>query len=147
MDETNNFCDLYFREIQTSDFQPIKNIHTLLFPVSYGDKFYKSICSGKGTDGLPIISIIATLRTTGEIVGFILAQIENTIESGLFSTRSAHDSACYILTLGTLPLFRRRGLATYLVNECRNHCISIKTCGAVRTTFGICEHFPMCVFL
>ncbi len=139
MEGTDIFSDLLFREIEETDFQPIKDIHSLLFPVSYGDNFYKSVCSKKGTDGLPIISIIAVSRVNGQIIGFILAQISsvrNAEESNLFYTRSADDLACYILTLGALPSFRRRGLASYLICECKCHCLSIKTCGAVS---GFCN--------
>lgn len=124
--------DIYFRSILPSDFEVVKNLHDEFFPVKYSDSFYKDACNSVGIKNGKLFTSIAT-TANGAIVGFILAQIMPIAdcEDDYLLDENIRADICYILTLGVVKAFRRTGLASALVNECRQYSMCHQQCGAV----------------
>lgn len=130
--------DVMYRPIEPSDFDAIKSIHEDLFPVSYGDVFYRAVCEGEPNSGKRsrLFSSIAVSKISGSMLGFILAQISPVDEvdqddNDLFQRCGPQDSICYILTLGAIKEYRRSGLGTKLIKQCTEYCNAIRSCGAI----------------
>ena len=131
--------DVVYRPIEPLDFDDIKSIHEDIFPVSYGDLFYRAVCDGEPNSGKnsKLFSSIAVSKTSGRMLGFILAQVSSVDEvdeddNDLFQRQGPQDSLCYILTLGLIEEYRRSGLGTRLLNQCTEYCLtSVRSCGAI----------------
>lgn len=41
--------EVYFRGIQPSDYEQLKLLHEVFFPVRYSENFYRDACNGIGT--------------------------------------------------------------------------------------------------
>lgn len=125
-----------FREIQSTDFQVIKELHEELFPVKYSDVFYENTCNGKGVGGGKLYSSLAVV--SGQVVGFLLAQMvlypSKCEDKDLFSHDKQPKYVCYILTLGLTKEYRRSGLGTALIRQCEEYASLNWDCGAVRPT-------------
>lgn len=123
-----------FREIESSDFQVIKDLHEELFPVNYSDTFYQNTCDGIGIGGGKIYSSLAVV--SGQVVGFILAQMmlypSKCEDKDLFSIDKQPKYVCYVLTLGLTKEYRRSGLGTTLIKRCEEFASMNWECGAVR---------------
>ena len=123
-----------FRGLLPSDFEEIKALHEEMFPVKYSDHYYQNICNGIGLHKGMIYSDIAISNESGLIAGFIVAQLmtyPDQCEDELFMTGKQPSSACYILTLGVRREYRRTGLATTIINHCKQFAIDSHNCGAI----------------
>lgn len=148
-----------FRVIAPNDHERIKALHEECFPIRYSDRFFHEACLGIGFEGGNLYTSLAVLRTTGEVVGFIFAQIMPESEcgdSGLLDRKGHHHQGgnltnnnnggknssnksntedmsfvCYILTLGLKQAYRRSGLGSKLLAQCIAYAESNRHCGAV----------------
>jgi hypothetical protein len=101
---------LRYRELNLTDYDEIKQLHELLFPVRYSDHFFNCIVRGKGLNHQPIISRVAIDISTSYIIGFIIAQFNlySTCDDENLLDKDAKE-VCYIMTLGTKPEYARTG--------------------------------------
>ena len=147
-----------FRVIAPNDNDRVKSLHEECFPIRYSDRFFRDACLGIGFEGGNLFTSLAVLRTTGEVVGFIFAQIMPESEcgdSGLLDRKTHHNGGnltnnnnggknssnksntedmsfvCYILTLGLKREYRRGGLGSKLLAQCLAYAESNRYCGAV----------------
>jgi ribosomal protein S18 acetylase RimI-like enzyme len=124
--------NILFRTIRQSDFEEIKKLHELFFPVRYTDAFFVDACEGKGVNNGNLQTTIAT--KSSRIIGFIFSQflkINESEEYHIVQEDSNISESLYILTLGVSHEYRRTGIATKLLNECINLANSNKKCGVV----------------
>lgn len=144
---TNNF---FVRPIQPQDREIIQQLHEEWFPVDYQSEFYDDLVLGKichtGEDLYTRVVLDTTTATTGDdnhkIVACIVAaripfsrlnrkSRELLLPPNVFGIQR-HSSACYIMTLGTIPDYRKLGLATMLVQQCvQDLIVPDETCGAL----------------
>jgi ribosomal protein S18 acetylase RimI-like enzyme len=122
-----------FRGIQVDDKDAMISLHHDFFPVSYSSAFFDKMVVGMGLyDGF-LYSVIAE-DGTGAIVGFLLAQIlaypEQCEDREIFSFPNP-ENVCYILTLGCVEKYRRKGLGTALIEHCKDYARNTERCGAV----------------
>lgn len=147
-----------YRSILPGDYDALKHLHEEMFPVRYSKKFYEDAVMGIGLRKKPLYSLIAV--KDGEMVGFVLGQfmsMNETDEKDLIDSsklpiegeggqdgdnRSTLSAAqvnahldrlqfMYILTLGCIPKYRRKGLASTLMKHLISHAQEQPTCAAV----------------
>lgn len=131
---------LTYRSIRAGDRILIQKLHLELFPVHYADSFYDNMIKGIGMYGGSIYSVIID-DGDGNIAGFAIAQMlqyPSQIEDANLFASPAPMYGCYILTLGVASSHRRLGLATKLLNKCKEFARSNSQCGAV----SIPVHLP-----
>uniref|UniRef100_A0A0K0FA91 N-terminal methionine N(alpha)-acetyltransferase NatE n=2 Tax=Strongyloides TaxID=6247 RepID=A0A0K0FA91_STRVS len=83
-----------------------KIINSSVFPVQYSEKFYQEILNEDVQD----FSRIVILKSSGTPIGAVSCRIA----SPKLGTNLT-DSDLYIMTLGTLPAYRRRKIGTILL--------------------------------
>jgi ribosomal protein S18 acetylase RimI-like enzyme len=123
---------IHFRPICASDFQEIKALHEEFFPVKYSDSFYKEACQSIGINKSHLFTAIA--MDSNKIIGFVFAQFIPLSESedrSLVKSNAKYLDACYILTLGIKPEYRRTGLASKLLLQCIDYAKLNKQCGVI----------------
>jgi histone acetyltransferase MCC1 len=124
---------LKFRDINPADREQIVRLHEQLFPVRYNPKFYDDMVQSIGINKGKLRSII-TEDSDGNIVGFVLFQLfqypSQSQDLDLFQHPNP-SSVFYILTLGVINEYRRKGLASYLLSLCKEHAKKVVGCGGV----------------
>lgn len=112
---------VYYRPLQPSDFDELKDAHVHLFPIDYEDSFF-----AKAVKGLSKIFTLGAFELKGgneTLVGFVTARlmVMNEMDSkdrrhmGLIGDCWNLEHAAYILTLGVSPKFQKQGIATTLI--------------------------------
>jgi ribosomal protein S18 acetylase RimI-like enzyme len=122
-----------FRSINIDDFKVIKSLHEDFFPIRYSDSYYIDVCKGRSRSG-ELFTRVAVSQVNNEIVGFVIAQIQQLDlceDKDLFRIASTARKICYILTLGMKETHRRFGLGTKLINLCTEYSKFFLDCGAV----------------
>lgn len=136
---------IYFKEIQQSDLEEIKKLHTEWFPLSYPQSFYDKILTKANVIA---IGCFITLTLNNEPRELILGTIISRIKTGnddiqeiqkhidavklsqesyltqflsmiscksMFDIPSDNTQGCYIMTLGVLDECRKLGIGTKLL--------------------------------
>ncbi len=119
------------RQIESSDLKELKCCHDEVLEISYPDDFYF-----KATHACEGISGWVAHVTTGEgkkMAGFVTVQLQDAsdnrvAEEDLVDCRHmlmpnfwSKRKLIYILTMGVLPNFRKRGIATGLLNAVKRY--------------------------
>ena len=136
--------ELSYRAVVPSDFEQLKQLHELFFPVRYNDSFYTDSCNSIGINGEPLFTVMVTSTKdipAGEppaLVGFVLAQFMDPSlcgEEDMFNSYfySSPSTVLYILTIGVLEQHRGHGLGTNLLRMVHEHALSDPRCGCVST--------------
>eukprot|EP00742_Colponemidia_sp_Colp-10_P009813 GILJ01010736.1.p1 GENE.GILJ01010736.1~~GILJ01010736.1.p1 ORF type:complete len:259 (-),score=23.82 GILJ01010736.1:238-972(-) len=112
---------LSYRTLQPTDMEEVKALHSEWFPIRYDQSFFDSAASGK------ILSLAATQTIKGGkeiVVGLITVQIGSELgyeDSNAVLRCSLFEldrQLAYILTLGVIPEYRRKGVASLLLQKC-----------------------------
>ena len=140
MDEAREpLPELAFRGLTEDDHAAIKALHEDWFPVRYSAGFYDAAVRGRmvGT-GEAIFHLVAEDARTREMVGLVTAQLTDARRCGdaLFEPARDFDlNECervvYVLTLGTVAKYRRRGVSTELLRRCLARAEAEPRCGCV----------------
>ena len=140
MDEAREpLPELAFRGLTEDDHAVIKQLHEDWFPVRYSAGFYDAAVRGRmvGT-GEAIFHLVAEDARTREMVGLVTAQLTDARRCGdaLFEPARDFDlNECervvYVLTLGTVAKYRRRGVSTELLRRCLARAEAEPRCGCV----------------
>jgi ribosomal protein S18 acetylase RimI-like enzyme len=91
-------------EVTPANIQQLKSINIATLPVRYTDKFYRDLLTENSPEFMKFAS------WNGFCIGAVCARIENheTIEDAF---------KLYFMTINVLPTYRRRGIATFLLNH------------------------------
>lgn len=126
---------LRYRPIERKDKAIIQKLHEDFFPVRYSSQFYDDIVQGIGIFNGKLYSIIVEKEEEGEVVGFVLAQLleypAQCEDHDLFNPTDKVSQVLYILTIGCVPEYRQRGIASRLIGMCVEYARSVESCGAV----------------
>jgi len=133
-DEKDEVCrDVEFRFLCPEDTMAIKKLCRDWFPIEYPHNWYKDITSNSKFFSLAAVH-------SNAIVGLIVAEIKpqskcNREDQGLLSYQfSKVASVAYILTLGVVKHFRRKKIASLLLENLIKHLTtspSTQTCKAL----------------
>lgn len=125
---------LRYRPLSPDDYEEVVALHTEWFPVSYDDGFYRksvqgdlfSIAASHSDAGREDIVAIATMSTAPEHYRDDLPHVlgvqddapafNNAIDMEQ-GTADEHGVLAYIMTLGVIDGFRRRGLASEILRQ------------------------------
>jgi len=117
----NTWEGLIFRPILPKDIEQVKQLHTIFFPVQYGERFYTSLLRRD-----MFLTLLAA--DNDAIVGLITARIEYS-ESLFYDITGLNwcnrQREGYISTLGVVDSYRCKGLGTYLLEEMTKKLINI----------------------
>jgi ribosomal protein S18 acetylase RimI-like enzyme len=117
--------DVVYRPVEPTDVDRVKELHEAWFPVRYEDAFYTKVVNC-GADHRPYFTTVATLRSTGLIVGMVTANViaeddcdekDDLLSSLSFSQRKV----AYILTLGVDAQYRQNGLGRIMLDMLRQY--------------------------
>jgi ribosomal protein S18 acetylase RimI-like enzyme len=126
--------NLIYRSILPQDKDRIQELHEQFFPVRYSPQFYQDMVEGKGIFGGNLYSVIVE-NGKKEVVGFVLAQMlaypSQCDDHDLFSSNDSVQEVFYILTIGSLPEYRKQGIASKLIHMCIEYAQGFPSCGAV----------------
>jgi len=112
------------RPVDASDVERLVLLHREWFPVRYGDDFYSSLTHNPASHE-PVFAMVAVRASDNEVVGAITAQIykEWQVEdANLVSFSFSDQEVMYITTLGVIPEYRQRGIATRLLDTLLEFC-------------------------
>lgn len=132
-----DIAQLTFRSILPCDRQVIETLHEEWFPVSYQSEFYDELVQGRMVhSGEPLYTNLAT--TSGNtIVGCVIGSMVKALilskvtQELLVDDVARYPRLFYIMTLGTLPHYRRSGLATHMIQDCLAQAQNDVGCGTV----------------
>lgn len=100
-------------DITQHNIKQLKLLNQVILPVTYNDKFYKDVLD---------VGDLAKLAFFNDIVvGAVCCRIDN----------SRGRKRLYIMTLGCLAPYRRRGVGTVLLNHVFNICEKDKSISAI----------------
>lgn len=125
--------NLVYRDIVTSDIDQVREIHKILYPIDYEEKYFQDASRKIGFHGKPLKAIIVEDTEANKIIGFIFYQFLNPDEcdqDNLFFMEP--PEVCYILIIGLLPEYQDKGIGRKLVNSCLEDCLRRESCGCVR---------------
>ena len=128
----NNSSRIKYRDLQETDYDELRELHELLFPVKYSESFFRNVVRGIGPNMKPTMARVAVDTDSSLMAGFVIAQavdIADCEDEGLFDT--SPSEVIYVLTLGTRPEYTRRGIATQLIAHLRGEAATRCGCGAV----------------
>ncbi|KAH9817695.1 acyl-CoA N-acyltransferase, partial [Melampsora americana] len=97
----------------------VRKINTVLFPVRYSDKFYLQILEDSVSDFCKLIFF------NDLPVGAVCCSVEP-LNSPDASSAKPSEGKLYIMTLGVLAPYRRRGLATKLLDHVIQAAVKIR---------------------
>lgn len=123
---------LQCRPVQASDIDQLRALHQTCFPITYEEAFYEKVVNS--ADG--ITCFVATTEQQ-QLVGFISARttaVHGDARELLLPDlcgATTRRSACYILTLGVAPEFRRTGVASQLLLLVLDRCLASPSCQLV----------------
>ncbi|KAL0735716.1 hypothetical protein Bca4012_011926 [Brassica carinata] len=114
-----------FRPINPSDLERLEQIHRDIFPIRYESEFFQNVVNGGD-----ILSWAAVDRSrpdglSDELIGFVTAKM------GLAKETEGEETLVYILTLGVVESYRKRGIAKLLIKEVIKYASSIPVCRGV----------------
>ena len=97
----------------------VKRINRSTLPVRYSDKFYKQLLADASN------SILRIAKWKGVSVGAICCRLDP-VPAKLAGARNAskkrkrtqEELGLHVLTLGTLPVYRSKGIASSLFSDC-----------------------------
>uniref|UniRef100_A0A1J3IYM2 N-alpha-acetyltransferase 60 n=1 Tax=Noccaea caerulescens TaxID=107243 RepID=A0A1J3IYM2_NOCCA len=125
-----------FRPINPSDLERLEQIHRDIFPIRYESEFFQNVVNGGD-----IISWAAIDRSrpdghSEELIGFVTAKIVLAKESEIsdlirYDSSKGEETLVYILTLGVVETYRKRGIAKSLINEVVKYASTIPVCRGV----------------
>ena len=121
-----------FRNLLEADYDELRDLHELLFPVKYSESFFHNVVRGIGPNMKPTMARVAVDTDRSVMAGFVIAQavaVADCEDEGLFDTSPAE--VVYILTLGTRPEYARRGIASSLIAHVKDEADHRLGCGAV----------------
>jgi ribosomal protein S18 acetylase RimI-like enzyme len=95
-------------KVTAENIKRMKNLNSLLFPVSYGENFYKRLVN---------LESEAYLSYWGEkCIGAVCFRKEK-IVTDLYITKKEFKYQLYIMTLGVLSIYRHRGVGSILLKK------------------------------
>lgn len=122
--------DIFYRDLQPTDFCDVRAAHVQLFPIDYEDAFFEKAVRRLNR----ILSYGAFDSSSGheKLVGFVTARTVPLAEVDRMDRRymGLHHSSLdgltvvYILTLGVLPEYQKQGIATKLIHWLQQHAES-----------------------
>ncbi|XP_010453851.1 PREDICTED: histone acetyltransferase MCC1 isoform X2 [Camelina sativa] len=125
-----------FRPINPCDLERLEQIHRDIFPIRYESEFFQNVVNGGD-----IVSWAAVDRSrpdghSEELIGFVTAKIALAKESEIsdlirYDSTKGEETLVYILTLGVVETYRKRGIAKLLINEVVKYASSIPVCRGV----------------
>lgn len=127
-----------YREVLPADLDSIRQLYDSSFPIKYDDAFYEEV-SKKNRKGNKVYTYVATInRAEGDhLVGAITFQIaplrDRDHDSNLKTFVSTADvkfnrNASYIMTVATHCNFKRKGIASQLIEKCQRVSRQIHNC-------------------
>jgi ribosomal protein S18 acetylase RimI-like enzyme len=127
-----------YRPILPKDRPRIQQLHEEWFPVSYQSDFYDHLVMGKmchsGEDLYTNVAVNAQDEIVACLVGAVVpsTKLNSASRQLLLPASYEHTKLCYIMTLGTVPEYRKGGLASTLVEQCiRDVILPHPECGAL----------------
>jgi ribosomal protein S18 acetylase RimI-like enzyme len=123
---------LQCRAVQVADLDQLRALHQTCFPITYEESFYEKVVNSR--DG---ITCFVALTPTHQLVGFISARttaVHGDARELLLPDlcgATTRRSACYILTLGVAAEFRRKGVASQLLQLVLDRCLASPSCQLV----------------
>jgi len=116
------------RYLMPADIDAVKTLCAQVFPIEYPDCWYNEITSNQ-----QLISLAASTFADNRIVAILVAEMK-TLNQCNFEDRdilaksfAANTRVAYILSLGVLPEYRRRGLAGRLLDHLLHYLTSTVT--------------------
>lgn len=104
----------------------LERLNSLLFPVQYSPEFYNSVVYHYGQD------LSAMCLSDGQIVGAICCRREELHSGKVLPLQSNQICYVYVMTLGVMPNYRRRGIASVLLRKIYTVCESDSAIFAMR---------------
>ncbi|CAN8300200.1 unnamed protein product [Cochlearia groenlandica] len=128
-----NIC---FRPINPFDLERLEQIHRDIFPIRYESEFFQNVVNGGDIISWAAVDKSRPDALSDELIGFVTAKIvlaRDTEISGLISYDSSKgdETLVYILTLGVVETYRKRGIAKLLINKVIKYASSIPVCRGV----------------
>jgi len=118
--------DVRIRPIEPVDVERIVLLHREWFPVKYADDFYTNLTHNLSSS-TPTFAIVAVRTEDEEVVGALTAQIFKewqAEDTNLLSFSLADHELMYITTLGVTQEYRKRGIATMLLDSLLEFCMT-----------------------
>ncbi|KAJ0243665.1 hypothetical protein HA466_0196920 [Hirschfeldia incana] len=125
-----------FRPINPSDLERLEQIHRDIFPIRYESEFFQNVVNGGD-----ILSWAAVDRSrpdglSDELIGFVTAKMGLAKETEIsdlirYDSCKGEETLVYILTLGVVESYRKRGIAKLLIKEVIKYASSIPVCRGV----------------
>lgn len=123
---------LHCRAVQVADKDELRALHQACFPITYEEAFYEKVVHL--ADG---ISCFVASTCSNQLVGFITARttaVHGDARDLLLPDlcgATTRRCACYILTLGVAPDWRRTGVASQLLQLVLDRCQASPSCQLV----------------
>ncbi|EQC30002.1 hypothetical protein SDRG_12282 [Saprolegnia diclina VS20] len=122
---------LVLRRLEPRDIPQLQALHEDWFPIRYNDSFYQNAGDGLWETGEPLFTQVAAEHDE-VLVGAVTAQIQRVEEAeDKALLQSGEGNLMYILTLGARQDYRRRGIASVLLETCIREAASSPQCGAL----------------
>ncbi|OQR97224.1 hypothetical protein ACHHYP_12310 [Achlya hypogyna] len=122
---------LVLRRLEPRDIPQLQALHEDWFPIRYNDSFYQNAGDGIWETGEPLFTQVA-VDNSGMLVGAVTAQLQRAEDAEDKALLQAPDGALmYILTLGARHDYRRRGIASVLLETCLREASASPHCGAL----------------
>ncbi|OQS04231.1 hypothetical protein THRCLA_03525 [Thraustotheca clavata] len=122
--------DITLRRLEPRDIPQLQALHEDWFPIRYNDAFYQNAGEGIWETGEPLFTQVAVEFQTDVLIGAVTAQIQSSDQAD--EKQLVKDgSLMYILTLGARHDYRRRGIASALLETCIQEANASPHCGAL----------------
>ena len=95
----------------------LRELYNSSFPLQYGDNFYQALMTGSFS-GKALISIVAE-EETGDAESVLMGAVSASYDSTSRELVAEGREAIYVLTLAVKPEFRRRHIASELMDQVR----------------------------
>ncbi|RHY30025.1 hypothetical protein DYB32_004679 [Aphanomyces invadans] len=123
---------ILLRQLESRDTGQLQALHEDWFPIRYNESFYRNAGQGRWENGEPLFTQVAVYRPSDDIVGAVTAQIQRCDDAEDKSLIQTKDGTLmYILTLGARQDFRRKGIASVLLNTCIHEAKANPSCRAL----------------
>ncbi|CAL9230572.1 unnamed protein product [Arabidopsis halleri] len=125
-----------FRPINPSDLERLEQIHRDIFPIRYESEFFQNVVNGGDIVSWAAIDRSRPDGHSEELIGFVTAKIVLAKESEIsdlirYDSSKGEETLVYILTLGVVETYRKRGIAKSLINEVVKYTSGIPVCRGV----------------
>lgn len=121
--------DLTHRPLRIDDNKAVRNLCSECFPINYPDSWYDYVVSNK-------VFSVAVFSHEQELVGMVIGeeqplhQLEGEVGCVLDSSRPT-SSIMYVISLGVRSGYRKRGVASFLMQSLMCHVSHIPMCELV----------------